>query len=234
MRRYHALIAATIAMPGSVLAQSNVSASNRFAWSENAGWFNWRGDGLNGARLHPGFLSGYVWSENLGWINLGNGAVGTCGQYPPPALQTGSAFGVNLNRDPVNPSRLLLSGFAWGENCGWINFSGGAAATPPQPAFVQTVNATAPNGRLRGYAWSESAGWINLDVAVEGQFVWFCYSNCDGSTGAPALTANDFLCFLNTYASGDPTANCDGSTGTPCLTANDFQCFLNAYAVGCS
>ncbi|MBX3377664.1 MAG: hypothetical protein KF678_11760 [Phycisphaeraceae bacterium] len=60
-----------------------------------------------------------------------------------------------------------------------------------------------------------------------------CYVNCDCSTGNPTLTANDFQCFLNAYASGDAYANCDGSTGNPLLTANDFQCFLNKYAVGC-
>ena len=61
-----------------------------------------------------------------------------------------------------------------------------------------------------------------------------CYANCDASTGAPALTANDFQCFLNKFAAGDPYANCDASTGTPSLTANDFQCYLNKFAVGCS
>jgi len=59
------------------------------------------------------------------------------------------------------------------------------------------------------------------------------YANCDGSTGNPLLTANDFQCFLNKFASNDAYANCDGSTGNPLLTANDFQCFLNKYAVGC-
>ena len=29
-----------------------------------------------------------------------------------------------------------------------------------------------------------------------------CYANCDGSTGSPALTANDFQCFVNSYAAG--------------------------------
>ncbi len=61
-----------------------------------------------------------------------------------------------------------------------------------------------------------------------------CYANCDGSTGNPSLTANDFQCFLNKYAASDSYANCDGSTATPTLTANDFQCFLNKYAAGCS
>jgi hypothetical protein len=61
-----------------------------------------------------------------------------------------------------------------------------------------------------------------------------CYANCDGSTGSPLLTANDFQCFLNKFAANDTYANCDGSTGTPLLTANDFQCFLNKFAAGCT
>ena len=69
---------------------------------------------------------------------------------------------------------------------------------------------------------------------TQGPVVPGCYANCDGSTGSPVLTANDFQCFANAYAAGSSTANCDGSTGTPQLTANDFQCFANAYAAGCS
>jgi hypothetical protein len=60
-----------------------------------------------------------------------------------------------------------------------------------------------------------------------------CYANCDGSAGASVLTANDFSCFLNRFASGESYANCDGSTGTPTLTPNDFSCFLNVYVAGC-
>ncbi len=61
-----------------------------------------------------------------------------------------------------------------------------------------------------------------------------CYANCDGSSAAPLLSANDFQCFLNKYAAGNAYANCDGSTGSPVLNANDFQCFLNAFAAGCT
>ena len=61
-----------------------------------------------------------------------------------------------------------------------------------------------------------------------------CYANCDQSSAAPVLNANDFQCFLNRFAAGDPSANCDGSTSFPSLNANDFQCFLNAFAAGCS
>ncbi len=57
-----------------------------------------------------------------------------------------------------------------------------------------------------------------------------CQADCDASG---QLTANDFQCFMNNFAAGDPYANCDGSTGTPRLTANDFQCYLNRFAAGC-
>jgi T5SS/PEP-CTERM-associated repeat protein len=63
--------------------------------------------------------------------------------------------------------------------------------------------------------------------------ITYCYTNCDGSSTAPILTANDFVCFLNAYTAGAAYANCDGSTGSPMLTANDFQCFLNTYVTGC-
>jgi hypothetical protein len=61
-----------------------------------------------------------------------------------------------------------------------------------------------------------------------------CYANCDQSTGSPVLTANDFSCFLNSFAAGESYANCDGSTGSPALTANDFACFITRYVDGCS
>lgn len=58
------------------------------------------------------------------------------------------------------------------------------------------------------------------------------YANCDGSTDSPTLNVQDFQCFANAFASGDPWANCDGSTTDPVLTIQDFSCFLNAFASG--
>lgn len=55
-----------------------------------------------------------------------------------------------------------------------------------------------------------------------------CRIECDGTHHG--VTANDFQCFLNRFAAGDPWCNCDESTGAPLLTANDFQCILNEYA----
>ncbi|MBL9031790.1 MAG: FG-GAP repeat protein [Phycisphaerae bacterium] len=60
-----------------------------------------------------------------------------------------------------------------------------------------------------------------------------CYANCDASLASPSLNVNDFSCFMNRYAAGDPLANCDGSTAPPILNINDFTCFLNKFAAGC-
>jgi hypothetical protein len=82
--------------------------------------------------------------------------------------------------------------------------------------------------RIAGYG--NATGAFQLTIGP----VAGCYANCDGSTGTPVLTANDFGCFINAYAANAPYANCDGSTGVPALTANDFACFIDAFAAGCS
>ncbi len=98
--------------------------------------------------------------------------------------------------------------------------------------FLRDENHTNTAGQVAYDQWvatGKSAPAIMDQLA----FALPCYANCDGSAVPPVLTANDFQCFLNRYAAGDPYANCDGSTATPALTANDFQCFLNKFAGGC-
>ena len=60
-----------------------------------------------------------------------------------------------------------------------------------------------------------------------------CYANCDGSTVAPILNVNDFVCFQTRFAAANPYANCDGSTVPPVLNVNDFICFQTRFAAGC-
>ncbi len=105
-----------------------------------------------------------------------------------------------------------------------------------------------PEGSLGAFAGEDAAGTWTLSVqdcamGETGSVVGFalvfakdqppCYANCDGSSLAPVLTANDFQCFINRFAAASSMANCDESTSMPNLTANDFQCFINAFAAGC-
>jgi len=103
-------------------------------------------------------------------------------------------------------------------------------------SFSATITVTSANPELV-FTLMNASDYFELDdvtVTLDGTSPGLCAANCDGSTAAPVLTANDFQCFLNLYAAGDPNANCDASTSTPILTANDFQCFLNKYAAGCT
>jgi hypothetical protein len=118
--------------------------------------------------------------------------------------------------------------------------------------WATTPFATDPNanalrwGTLYNFRFDSSAppaaGLVNLGLwkspgvalAVAAQVPGSeCYANCDGSTGVPVLTVNDFICFQNRFAAGDPYANCNRSTGDPVLNINDFVCFQARFAAGC-
>lgn len=125
---------------GAAFAEGNIDRIARFAWSENAGWQNWRssygGVSVVSAGAN-GYLSGYAWCENIGWVKLGTGT-------GPYANTAAGNYGVNMDADGK------LSGYAWSETCGWINFSN---------SYSQ-VTLTA--GSFDGYAWAENVGWVHF------------------------------------------------------------------------
>jgi hypothetical protein len=82
-------------------------------------------------------------------------------------------------------------------------------------------------GYVAGVADGRAYG---LPFELHGTVIGSCYANCDGSTTAPVLNVNDFICFQTEYAAGDPAANCDGSTLQPVLNVNDFICFQTKFA----
>jgi hypothetical protein len=57
-----------------------------------------------------------------------------------------------------------------------------------------------------------------------------CAADCDASGN---LNVNDFVCFMSSFAAGDPYANCDGSTSPPTLNVSDFICYQALFAAGC-
>ncbi|MFN0131307.1 MAG: GC-type dockerin domain-anchored protein [Phycisphaerales bacterium] len=83
----------------------------------------------------------------------------------------------------------------------------------------------AGSGRPLGLGWT---------IYASTQQPTTCYANCDQSSTPPVLNVNDFTCFLNKFAAGDPYANCDQSTVPPVLNVNDFTCFMNRFAAGCN
>ncbi|MCH8147578.1 MAG: DUF4215 domain-containing protein [Planctomycetes bacterium] len=129
--------------------QSSIDDPNKFGWSENAGWFNWRDANgtIQGVIVTTEFLSGYVWCENAGWINFGDGTPADGQSY---GNVDGTDFGVNILLDTD------LDGYGWGENVGWINFGWGAE-------LDKAGRARFDGGQFHGFAWGENIGWINLN-----------------------------------------------------------------------
>lgn len=185
MTRYRLTFLAGLPLCAIALGQSNIdnTVPDKYAWSENAGWINWRdADGAaDGVMVGNFVMRGYIWAENLGFINVGDG---TPTSPPYYANANGTDFGVNIDPDGD------LHGYAWGENVGWINFDGGAMATPAQPARILCASLPGqPLARLTGYVWGENIGWVNLSEATAGKFVAvdaastpiLCDVNQDGS-----------------------------------------------------
>ena len=106
----------------------------------------------------------------------------------------------------------------------------GSIISGAQTPTLTISNTTAQDAGAYSCLVSNSCGSLASAAANLGVV---CYSNCDGSATPPILNINDFTCFLNRYAAGDPYANCDGSTTPPVLNVNDVLCFLNGYATGC-
>ena len=138
-------LAVSLVAVGHAAADSTIAPSSAFAWSGNAGEFNWRPSAANGVLTGEYVSSGMIWAANAGWISVGSGAPANGIRY---ANTDGADCGVNVLATGA------LRGLAWGANIGWVSFE---ETGNPRIDFA--------TGILAGYAWSANCGWINLDDA---------------------------------------------------------------------
>jgi len=131
------------------LAQNGkpIDPDQKYAWSSNAGWLNFRPVPAETVKIYPDHLEGYVWGEKIGWIKLGSYSDGEEHTYQNNSRDN---WGVN------NDGSGKLSGYAWSTNVGWINFNPKCDDCPTSV----TINPT--TGNFEGYAWSTTVGWINF------------------------------------------------------------------------
>jgi len=122
---------------------ASISDSDKHAWGENSGWYNFKPTSNNQVKVYDDHLEGYIWSEKVGWIRLGTHTTGGTHHY-----SNNSATTYGVNRDGSGN----LSGYAWSENIGWINFN----------SAHHQVSINATSGDFDGYAWSEKVGWIHF------------------------------------------------------------------------
>ena len=134
------IVSAIFSIPSIALGATNISSTNRYAWSENAGWIDF-GTSQGNVVASPDELTGYVWSENSGWISLNCSNTNSC---------------ITSNYKVSNNEYGNLSGYAYSENTGWINFR-------PQGTSGVTIDT---DGNFIGYAWGENTGWIVFNCST--------------------------------------------------------------------
>lgn len=161
----------------------------------------------------------------------------------PGLTVTASVHAMHRSADPMAPGNQARMNIEWYASSGAQLRVDSTLALPSgaptdeyqvsQLVSIAPVGASRVRMALIHLQGSSGAGAVQFDDAslIIGSS---CYANCDGGTVAPVLNINDFSCFINRYAAGDPYANCDASTVAPTLNVNDFSCFLNAFAAGCS
>jgi len=110
-------------------------------WGESIGWVNLRTTHAD-LKIGSNILAGWIWLENCGWVCLGDGHPLKVGHYSNQGFYD---WGVN------NDGQGKLSGFAWSEVTGWINFR-----TSHSQVYLNET------GQFYGYAWGENVGWMHF------------------------------------------------------------------------
>lgn len=139
----------------------------------------------------PDRLEGWVWNSNLGWVSLycpgGVGALNldiACGTqaYGPTFTTTGTG---------PNFSTASLSGYAWGDNIGWISFNNAFSQIKPISSGINRGLVSGASADV--HTWSDSVGWLNLTG------VHFYWEDTD-----PPMTDPDVLKYVSVCSSKDP------------------------------
>jgi hypothetical protein len=141
----------------------------------------------------------------------------------------GLGWGLFVGSGPVNPERT----YQWFRND--VPLIDGGHISGAQESQLRFNPVSLADAGVYHALVSNACGAVTSDEAVitvaTPCYTTGCYANCDFSTSCPALSANDFVCFLRAYNNGQSYADCDGIGG---LTSSDFICFVTAYNSGCS
>jgi probable HAF family extracellular repeat protein len=185
------------------------------------------------ARNLQEFWRAIRWTQAQGMVDIG-----TLGGPMSAAYNTSADGSVVVGTSLITSSSASNRAFRWSTQEGMrdlkqILLEQGAANV--QSWILFTADGVSADGRIiTGYGFPFQFAAAEPFIAYLDGAQAPCYANCDASSTTPVLTANDFSCFLNLFASGNSAANCDGSSIQPVLTANDFSCFLNRFAAGCT
>lgn len=142
----------------------------------------------------PVRVEGWVWNSNLGWVSLycpgGGGAMNldiACGSQ---------AYGVTFTPSGGTApdfASVTMSGYAWGDNIGWISFNSGFHQMKPVASGASRGLISGASPAADRHAWADSIGWTDWSN------VWFHWEDTD-----PPLTDPNVLKYISVCSSKDP------------------------------
>lgn len=178
-------------------------------------------------------LSGYAWSSNVGWINFngaqrsGNmltgwakitsietaAAAGNSGGWQGQISLSGNATNGNPYGVSIDPATNKLSGYAWSDELGWIDFRLASINVPVATDIIKICSAcTTGNSQLVSVPVT-----IGVPVSVKACRVASTSIDCNGTDiTAVALWGSDSA--VASVANGTITGN---SVGPAMITATD-------------
>lgn len=192
-----------------VVIDSVTRVFSGYGWNDVIGWV-WFENEFSDATHDPNedpSVAGYAWNDNIGWISLSSRAevppADTCSASPHNTClwAWSDTIGWITHNSVDNPSSPkygvhidestgAVSGYAWSDSGGWINFAP-TAGFPEAPSSGAQYNAA--TGELSGWAWMESFGnngWIKLrdagavpygvTVSSNGDFSGYAWSDTFG------------------------------------------------------
>jgi len=131
-----------------VFAATNIDSTYRYAWNDVIGWVDFYAtDNINVSSTQ---LTGYA-SSSVGFIAL------DCATSPSGDICGTSDFKV------LKDGTGGLSGYAWNDNIGWLNFSG---TTTQDQAYGVSVDPS--SGDFSGWAWNDAVGWFSFNCSNSG------------------------------------------------------------------
>lgn len=99
-----------------------------------------------------------------------------------------SGFLLFFSIGKVNARELLVKGWAWSSNIGWISFN--CMDTNVCATSSYSVKINSETGKISGYAWSSNVGWISFDCEN-------CSAKVEGTLGSGVVNVTGFARVLS-------------------------------------
>jgi len=120
----------------------------------------------------PQKLKGWVWDDNLGWISLFCGDEGHAFKSNLDVACGTQDYEVDFALTSIvtrpNYGSVKMSGWAWGDNVGWIKFdntstdAGVQLSTIPSGGSRGLVDPAAASPQKGNFVWADSVGWFDF------------------------------------------------------------------------